>query len=363
MRKLYPTPGLLAANDKAQVNQVDQTAGIKTKGRDKRAPLPSPDAVVALVRCIKCLVKLKAVLKFILEFPGVEPALRAAEVSQGIVDDDLIQKVRVPGRPSPPYFSGSSHDMGNDVPGDEDNRAAEGASVEEITVEDQTGTRGRSFQIYAIQSHSATRFLRMLSAISAWILSADALSSQVDALIAKKKFSVLLYQCPPATIPRYDDQFRQQVNRCFTVPLTLGQVSQVQKRINKAKIHAEAQLMAWAFHDLTLGSEVPIAISKKCCFLCRLLGQILSEGNSPIKFFLPGSHHQIFAWIPPPGIPDTVLMRLRDALLAVIRELTGSHTRQSSSVSSDLRSFSKNDHENQEINNMNIRSLMAAMLQ
>ncbi|KAF5340416.1 hypothetical protein D9757_014760 [Collybiopsis confluens] len=330
MRKLYPTPGLLAANDKAQVNQVDQTAGIKTKGRDKRAP---------------SLLLMQLWLLFAVS--SVEPALRAAEVSQGIVDDDLIQKPR----------------HGNDVPGDEDNRAAEGASVEEITVEDQTGTRGRSFQIYAIQSHSATRFLRMLSAISAWILSADALSSQVDALIAKKKFSVLLYQCPPATIPRYDDQFRQQVNRCFTVPLTLGQVSQVQKRINKAKIHAEAQLMAWAFHDLTLGSEVPIAISKKCCFLCRLLGQILSEGNSPIKFFLPGSHHQIFAWIPPPGIPDTVLMRLRDALLAVIRELTGSHTRQSSSVSSDLRSFSKNDHENQEINNMNIRSLMAAMLQ
>ena len=81
---------------------------------------------------------------------------------------------------------------------------------------------------------------------------------------------------------------------------------------------------------LQSGGDIPIAVSKKCCFLCWLLHKLLNrDGNW--NFQLRGTHSTIYAWIPPPGLPEDILMELCNELIKVLRNgASCSVTRQSS---------------------------------
>ena len=86
------------------------------------------------------------------------------------------------------------------------------------------------------------------------------------------------------------------------------------------------------------GTDVAIAVSKKCCFLCWLLHQKLN-GKGDIKFSLPGTHNNIYAWIPPLEVPDDILVELRNDLIDIVQSVVGGHSRQSSRASSDLKGY------------------------
>lgn len=75
-------------------------------------------------------------------------------------------------------------------------------------------------------------------------------------------------------------------------------------------------------------SALPIGVSKKCCYCCALLGNMLNEwrlkdsdraATYPL-FILPGQHGTIHAWLPPAGLPFEVLQDIRDALYKKVED-------------------------------------------
>ena len=99
-----------------------------------------------------------------------------------------------------------------------------------------------------------------------------------------------------------------------------------------------------------------IAMTKKCCYCCDLLGQILNSGRgTDHQFKLPGAHGMIFPWIPPADLDATVLSRIKDILVEEVRKEVrkgrasiqlSSRSRQSTSASSDsdLEPQPEHDH-------------------
>ena len=60
-----------------------------------------------------------------------------------------------------------------------------------------------------------------------------------------------------------------------------------------------------------------------------------------MNFVLPGTHRTFFPWVPPPGLPDSILLKLRNELLATVRKaIVAGHSRHSSasSATSDVDS-------------------------
>ena len=58
-----------------------------------------------------------------------------------------------------------------------------------------------------------------------------------------------------------------------------------------------------------------IAVSKKCCYCCNLLGIILnSDRDVDHQFKMPGSSGIISPWVPPTNLDATVLGKIKDAL-------------------------------------------------
>lgn len=73
--------------------------------------------------------------------------------------------------------------------------------------------------------------------------------------------------------------------------------------------------------------------------MCWLLHHIYNRNRSS-KFVLSGTHGTLFPWLPPPGLPDAILIELREALLTVCKTFTPHCSESSSStpigVSSDV---------------------------
>ena len=64
-----------------------------------------------------------------------------------------------------------------------------------------------------------------------------------------------------------------------------------------------------------------IAVSKKCCYCCNLLGIILnSDRDVDHQFKMPGSSGIICPWIPPANLDATVLGKMKDALRGEVLE-------------------------------------------
>ena len=71
-----------------------------------------------------------------------------------------------------------------------------------------------------------------------------------------------------------------------------------------------------------------IAISKKCCYPCFLLGEILKEKKKK-QFKLYGTHGRIDPWMPPAGLDVDVLMALRIHFIEKLKQII--ETRQKAS--------------------------------
>lgn len=73
-------------------------------------------------------------------------------------------------------------------------------------------------------------------------------------------------------------------------------------------------------------------VSKKSCQLCWSL-QDAYNSKRPFKFVLPGTHGTFYPWLPPPGLPDDILVALRQELLEACKKVVRIHSRQSSAGS------------------------------
>ncbi|KAJ3997518.1 hypothetical protein F5050DRAFT_1806744 [Lentinula boryana] len=79
-------------------------------------------------------------------------------------------------------------------------------------------------------------------------------------------------------------------------------------------------LMSFTFHSRQkVVSETAIGVGKKCCQLCWRLKDLLDAEKSGHQLILPGTHGGFHTWIPPSGLPESVLKSLRDYLVELIR--------------------------------------------
>lgn len=96
--------------------------------------------------------------------------------------------------------------------------------------------------------------------------------------------------------------------------------------------------------DVGHSQEWLIGTSKKACQSCWLLHKIYNKSQLS-HFTLPGTHRIFFSWVPPPGLPNSILIQLRDALVEVcVSDLASpAHSQQSSicSATSIVKETSK----------------------
>ncbi|RPD53603.1 hypothetical protein L227DRAFT_396755 [Lentinus tigrinus ALCF2SS1-6] len=84
------------------------------------------------------------------------------------------------------------------------------------------------------------------------------------------------------------------------------------RRLQSTRLAADVQKIATVFEHV---GSLPIGITKKCCWACFRLAQLLTS-DIRSDFLLPGSHGVIYPWSPPPfGVSPKVLSILRDELM------------------------------------------------
>lgn len=84
-----------------------------------------------------------------------------------------------------------------------------------------------------------------------------------------------------------------------------------------------------------------IGIAKKCCWLCKQLGEVMKDHGQP--FSLPGTSGIIFSWAPPTGLDITVLRevenRLKEQLFGYLTKYATEKLQETQSQSSPTTSF------------------------
>lgn len=88
-----------------------------------------------------------------------------------------------------------------------------------------------------------------------------------------------------------------------------------------------------------------IAVSRKCCYSCHLLGEILQEKRNK-KFNLFGTHGRVDPWMPPTGLDFETLSALKARLVQelgrVVERRRESHTvKQNAPLSRKLNSYNE----------------------
>ncbi|VDB91680.1 unnamed protein product [Peniophora sp. CBMAI 1063] len=143
----------------------------------------------------------------------------------------------------------------------------------------------------------------------------------------------------------------------------------------KTAVHAEAALMGIAYASTFHSPQVPqpvdpaqperaaldvfpsnrqdaiaIGVSKKCCFCCHMLAELLAHRTEHVdsprpRFVLPGTHATILPWTAPAvGVPLGVLREMRTRLLHILHSAASSaQSQQASNQTSPA--FSSNDFE------------------
>ncbi|KAJ7267521.1 hypothetical protein C8J57DRAFT_1327932 [Mycena rebaudengoi] len=70
--------------------------------------------------------------------------------------------------------------------------------------------------------------------------------------------------------------------------------------------------------DMT--GERSIGVAKKCCPLCRILGDVLEEKYG-LHITLPGQHTKFFPWVPPSWLQLDALQEMEQRLLRILEEM------------------------------------------
>ncbi|KAJ3834546.1 hypothetical protein F5878DRAFT_664675 [Lentinula raphanica] len=307
--------------------------------KKRPGPIPTDEQVIVGVFLIRCLQRLKSVVKFILEIPGVVDALDRCENEEAERRSNRYQaqdasvlknfqfpknKAFVPRDPQRVPLENESDENQEKEHDDDDNDDASFFVPEpELSVQE------------------TNHFLQSLGTITAWLVSVTSLSKHACHLFGKE-MKVDIFSCPKVPKTEYGIGLKYKLNNIFPDLGLLTDQKQFTKIVEyccSAKIHAESALMAWAHGNCSesqklLGTDIAIAVSKKCCYMCWKLQEKLN-GRGEIRFDLPGTHNIIFPWIPPREVPEQILVELRDDLIAIAEKISRSHSRQSSGVSAD----------------------------
>ncbi|KAI0793632.1 hypothetical protein C8Q74DRAFT_1215184 [Fomes fomentarius] len=139
--------------------------------------------------------------------------------------------------------------------------------------------------------------------------------------------------------PEYSNSFTTQFAERLggvdaeVVKKTLASLGHIIAKID-ASVHAEAALMSLvsANHDVQVNGTpmliatllpaepIPVAVSKRCCYCCSTLAELLKSGSGDAaasRFVFSGTHGTIFPWSPPYGLPRKVLQTMRKDLLDI----------------------------------------------
>jgi len=82
-----------------------------------------------------------------------------------------------------------------------------------------------------------------------------------------------------------------------------------------------------------------IGVSKKCCWCCWSLGRLLNDDKeSNLKLTLPGTHSVIYPRCSPDSLPISLLLRLEQDLLDVLKKRLDKKGRRKGSNQSPVRS-------------------------
>ncbi|EKM75529.1 hypothetical protein AGABI1DRAFT_116359, partial [Agaricus bisporus var. burnettii JB137-S8] len=109
--------------------------------------------------------------------------------------------------------------------------------------------------------------------------------------------------------------------------------SLVEETVKAPRVHAEAGLMALAMvardgttniksqkvKEIFMADPILVGAGKKCCYMCSVLGQVLSAGDkddfNKVNMQLPGTHGRMLSWDPPQfGVSQSVLDELANNL-------------------------------------------------
>ncbi|KAJ3719864.1 hypothetical protein C8R42DRAFT_777008 [Lentinula raphanica] len=308
-------------------------------------PIPTGEQISMGILHIRCLNKLKPVIQFIVQIPEVILALyrsdsqRADKLSMTSENAQFVKSFKFESHVNHARQKLASKDVQGypSVVQDKTENEGEEADYEQEDKDKvENEVEGEKDDLFPVALLGLSGLLQPMYAITAWFISVRYLSTQARRLLSGREPRVNLLRCPEVQPTKHDNQLvRVEFENLFSDLRMLASEKQLQTlaaRCSKAKIHAEAALMARVYcndspHKL-LGEHVAIAASKECCYLCWLLHRKLNKrklvnGRRDLKpkFSLPGTRNQIHAWTPPLEVPEEILVKLRKEMIAIAQEV------------------------------------------
>ncbi|KAI0317145.1 hypothetical protein OF83DRAFT_174495 [Amylostereum chailletii] len=196
--------------------------------------------------------------------------------------------------------------------------------------------------------------VRYLKTIVAWIEAFVWAATSRNLSVALRPYELVLPLHPFRV--EDEEQFEQLKQRVLGLVRGVS-VTLNPRDIRNAPVHAEAGLMgvacaSWnaegihdspslpiedentkrALRNMFLVQEIPVGVSKLCCWCCWKLRTLLGELNGKDAavcppFILSGTHATVFPWYPPPcGIPRSVLKSMEDELILEVEKLAKRRT-------------------------------------
>ncbi|KIK50212.1 hypothetical protein GYMLUDRAFT_253162 [Collybiopsis luxurians FD-317 M1] len=175
-----------------------------------------------------------------------------------------------------------------------------------------------------LREGSASRVLQCFLGVTKWYDLAYSLSKQAQGPLCDKTIQLNKFCCDVDPYECKDEEVAAVLEAIFSKQPDRQAVVELQNIARSASVHAEAALIGCAYHELmsnflVSGSQTPVGVSHRCCNLCLWLKEgFLCESN---KLGLPLSenHAGFLPWIPPVGLPGSLLRMLRQKLIETIR--------------------------------------------
>ncbi|KAE9387820.1 hypothetical protein BT96DRAFT_1004787 [Gymnopus androsaceus JB14] len=293
---------------------VDKKATETTQAKkDTRKDVPKAEAIHAIVNAMIKLRSLQPVLDHLLSVEGLHKVLADAEAKQ--------------------YSLRNSTTLPADKA--DENNVAESEDSEDHDELNLTQKEVDSAQLYP--SYATSRLMSAFKNVLGWQYATTYVYAKASHFRGTLKLSRFYYPhgLEPAVFhPKtVTDVLENKLKLESSIPYNTTRI--LSTTLN-AKVHAEAALMSWITtldeKESACSIEWPIGVSKKSCRLCWELSSCLKQENR-LVFQLPGTHSTFYPWIPPPGISDIILLKLRHVLLNACQSFKATHSRQSSTSS------------------------------
>ncbi|KAJ7137693.1 hypothetical protein C8R44DRAFT_975692 [Mycena epipterygia] len=173
---------------------------------------------------------------------------------------------------------------------------------------------------------NGAKFLRHLATLASWYSGiyyfqkprglAENVRMQIVRVAEPSRENERFRAMEQSVLARVADRIRARAPKDSTASIPPGDtledlIKQLRSPADTSQVHCEASIMGFVVQrDPELRtSGWAIGVSKKCCWTCWKLGELLGT-----TFAMNGTHKTVYGWVPPGGLPVGVLERLRDAL-------------------------------------------------